>query len=395
MPPKLPNPCTSLASLLTHPSSMTHRTQITSLVSSLKRTRPRVPFRDLKAHRIPTLWVLYRGLLKEASSDDIRFRVRMLFRKNRYLTNPFVTREKLLQGHKWLDMFKRANEGDEQAKRVLARYSNVIAAKRDKERWKQIIRDEVAWQHRLRNRPILTGSYLRPSLFNRPLPRLKPQPLAISGMMHKRREARMKRNEKIDRVNGLRDDVRAERQFEEGLVNEGSRIKMDFAVNWKSWMSGLSEYHGLLAASFVLDTARLNTPYPPALLAQIKAARTEKIRNKTHEHNLALAGYRSDITLGKQRSRPPIQVWEKMSEKERKDDRVVRGVGFSGYVGAVKRMRGWKWKGKGEEMGRRAFVAERGKEWERKRLVRDDMEVREENRRRREAAREVTSGDEV
>ena len=52
------------------PASSTFRAELAKLVSPLKRIRPRVPFRKLAAHRIPTL-SLYRGLLRNATTEDV------------------------------------------------------------------------------------------------------------------------------------------------------------------------------------------------------------------------------------------------------------------------------------------------------------------------------------
>lgn len=52
--------------------SLTFRANLARLVSPLRRVRPRVPFYQLAAHRIPTLWTLYRGLLRKAPTDDVR-----------------------------------------------------------------------------------------------------------------------------------------------------------------------------------------------------------------------------------------------------------------------------------------------------------------------------------
>lgn len=54
------------------PESLAYRSLISRLVSPLRRVRPRVPFYDLAAHRIPTLWTLYRGLMREAPGANVR-----------------------------------------------------------------------------------------------------------------------------------------------------------------------------------------------------------------------------------------------------------------------------------------------------------------------------------
>jgi hypothetical protein len=53
-------------------SSLAHRAEIARLISPLRRVRPKVPFYDLAAHRIPTLWTLYRGLLRHAERENVR-----------------------------------------------------------------------------------------------------------------------------------------------------------------------------------------------------------------------------------------------------------------------------------------------------------------------------------
>lgn len=70
----------------------------------------------------------------------------------------------------------------------------------------------------MRNRPIMTGALMRPSLFNRPLPRLKPQPTHISGMIWNRRRARELRLQKFELWTSWRDDLRRERAFEANLL---------------------------------------------------------------------------------------------------------------------------------------------------------------------------------
>ncbi len=55
-------------------TSLAYRQTVASLISALRRVRPRVPFNKLPAHRIPTLWTLYRGILRSAPSEPVRSR---------------------------------------------------------------------------------------------------------------------------------------------------------------------------------------------------------------------------------------------------------------------------------------------------------------------------------
>jgi hypothetical protein len=58
--------------LLPSAESLAHRARLARLISPLRRVRPRVPFYALAAHRVPTLWCLYRGLLRAAPGENVR-----------------------------------------------------------------------------------------------------------------------------------------------------------------------------------------------------------------------------------------------------------------------------------------------------------------------------------
>ena len=47
------------------------RAKLAELVSPLRRIRSKSPFFELAAHRIPTLWSLYRGLLRNSPTEDV------------------------------------------------------------------------------------------------------------------------------------------------------------------------------------------------------------------------------------------------------------------------------------------------------------------------------------
>lgn len=72
----------------------------------------------------------------------------------------------------------------------------------------------------MRNRPIMTGGYLRPSWFNNPLPRLSPQPIHISMMIASRRKARASRMVRFEQYNEWKEDMKHEARFERLLQEE-------------------------------------------------------------------------------------------------------------------------------------------------------------------------------
>lgn len=66
----------------------------------------------------------------------------------------------------------------------------------------------------------MTGAYFRPTLYNPPLPRLKPQPLHITGMIVWRRKARFHRWSLREQLWSWKEDLEKERNFEAALNRE-------------------------------------------------------------------------------------------------------------------------------------------------------------------------------
>ncbi|KAJ7742699.1 hypothetical protein DFH07DRAFT_750204 [Mycena maculata] len=349
------------------PSSLAFRASLARLVSPLRRVRPRVPFFKLAIHRTPTL-ALYRGLLRYAPDDNIRARVQYLFRKHQHVTGTEKTRKQLLKGYKWLDAFKKAREGDEKQGAILRRYSRLIAAKIEKEYWKRLARAEAAWQARLRSRPILTGSIIKPTLYNPPLPRMKPQPPAISRIIATRIKTRIRRLARCDQLAEDINDLRAEAAFEEeGIELEGERsFQRVFSGNAiHEWLAPLYDALTDLATLLDRDVARSQMPISPELKELTRAARREKIANKTRERMRERRGEILPRTLERARQGPPAHVLVKMTPAQRHADRIVRRVGEVGYVGMIKRRMGMKLRD-----GGRGLARENGRDLEGEQLER-------------------------
>lgn len=85
-----------------------------------------------------------------------------------------------------------------------------------------------AWYERMRTRPIMTGAYLRPSLYNGPLPRLVPQPLHITGMITSRRKARERRMASYEVCQDALMLLNAECHFERTLAAAAAKEGADF-----------------------------------------------------------------------------------------------------------------------------------------------------------------------
>lgn len=164
-------------STYTAPSaSISHRSRLAHLISPLRRVIPRVPFWQLKAHRVPVLWGLCRGLLRSAPTQEvciiswhslscllqssywypltttskIRWKIQSTFRENRHLNSPAVTKTRMQRGYRvcptvkmtcityadrtsqLLNLCTKAYNGDERSKIVLDRYSRLLKANREK-----------------------------------------------------------------------------------------------------------------------------------------------------------------------------------------------------------------------------------------------------------------------
>lgn len=379
------------------PCSAAHRIRIASVISSLKRVRPRVPFYKLSAHRVPTLWSLYRGLLRHAPGENIRFRVRMIFRKHKHIVKAHSAKEQLVMGHKWLESFKRAEQGDIKFQNVLSRYERMIATKREKTAWKMRILEAFNWEAKLRSRPIFKGSFIRPSLDNKLLPRLAPQPVHITGMIVRRRIARERRWEQREILKSWANDLRNESFFEDALLKsatvdtgKGNHVKkrprkhlvlapVYTGEAQSEWREPFLKRLTTLKECMVRDIRRHRSAPPPGLLLQGKQARREKVANKTSQRQRERSGEVTTTTIRRRRSAPPAHVRELMTPRQLLVDRAIREASEGGWSGAVKAHMGVhmhmpeKWK------------AEGGWEDEEKKKLLDDMEreIRAENERRR------------
>ncbi|KAG6856880.1 hypothetical protein H0H87_012460 [Tephrocybe sp. NHM501043] len=359
--------------------SLTFRANLARLISPLRRVRPRVPFFQLAAHRIPTLWSLYRGLLKESPSEEIKRRVKASFRRNQHLTGTDATKRNLEKGYKYLDAFKKANAGDKHQQAILQRYSRALAAKYERAYWNNLARQELAWQARLKNRPIMTGGFLRPTFANRPLPRLKPQPWHITAMIRNRRAARERRMVALGDIQEYFQDLTFEARLEAGaaeLAGKVGVVEPVFASHLGEWMEPFKKQQAMIKETFVRDQRRRDEPYSKEMLDAIMAARREKIANKTRELERERRGEILRRTILRQRKGPPAHVLAMLTPEQRRIDKAVRNVSEVGYVAKLKRKLGFKLRNPN------AWKAEIGAPADKGRLGRMVREVLDESERR-------------
>lgn len=82
----------------------------------------------------------------------------------------------------------------------------------------------------------MTAAVLRPSLFNPPLPRLKPQPVHITAMIRNRIRLRAKRHDRYLANNKRRREIKAEALFELTLARQSDTdFDKSFAEDPHAW----------------------------------------------------------------------------------------------------------------------------------------------------------------
>ncbi|EJD45701.1 hypothetical protein AURDEDRAFT_165152 [Auricularia subglabra TFB-10046 SS5] len=355
------------------------RTNIAQAVSSLKRVRPRAPFYELPVHTVPTKWGLYRGLLRLSPTHNISWQIKTLFRRDRILTSATLATGALKRFHHLLDTLRLASDGHTHSVAVIERYDRLIAFKRKKLHWKQIEDKELKWIERMRTRPIMTGGHIPPTFYNPPLPRLKPQPEHITGMIVSRKRAWDRWQTKLEFLNSTRNDLLREAQFEDELAKLHPNLLRQRAFTQslvQDWNEIANEQantiHGQLAAGY--DRAKMK--FSPEMLAMIREARAEKIRNKTRERERERRGEILTRTIRRANKRPPTRIMRELTPEQLFEDAVSRSPSEGGFVGAIKRKLG-------QRLRSNTWRIEDGRAKNRKKLDEMDKEINEANARRR------------
>lgn len=162
-------------------------------------------------------------------------------------------------------------------------------------------------------------------------------------MIHKRRVARSRRIERQRVLLSQIEDLRVEGNFEGKLAARGAQFEHCFSgLHLSAWQAPLQSRLAELQAAFERDAARAARPTPPDLLDQLKAARREKIANKTRERERQLRGEVLSATCQRSRLGFPAHVLALWAPEVRKRNLLARrSVGQVGYVGQVKRALGY------------------------------------------------------
>ncbi|KAH7106911.1 hypothetical protein BKA62DRAFT_753770 [Auriculariales sp. MPI-PUGE-AT-0066] len=232
------------------------------------------------------------------------------------------------------------------AKSMLELYDRRIAARRRRDYYNRIFEKELKWQERLRNRPIMTGGYMRPTVYNPPLPRLKPQPAHISGMIITRKRVRARRQAESVYNQSILEEMALEVAFEKQLLQMHPQELREpvFSNAEHLWVEHTRRHQSELKKHFYNETQRSLTPFSPEMVKMIRNARREKIRNKTHERERERRGELTKSAMKRLRKAPPARVRTVLKPQQLLEDAVRRSPSEGGWTGATKRRLGMRLK---------------------------------------------------
>ncbi|KAH9933166.1 uncharacterized protein BXZ73DRAFT_46384 [Epithele typhae] len=327
--------------------SLAHRAQLAVRISQLRPTPFKHPLTRYDSHRIPTLWTLYRGILRDSPTETIRSRMRAFFRVRKNVKAQGEVLRSLRTAHKWWDIFKQANAGDAHYQKVCDRYSRMLGGAH-MQRWVDMVYDtEMAHlREKAKPQPIITGGFMLPTLAHRALPRLSPQPIHITGMIVSRLKARPRRMAESEAYGETMRLLKTEAEFEKMLAQEvrGDNASFEpcFDGNASDWCAPLVAARVALSAALERDHARTNSGVPAALVALVRGARRERVRNQTAQRARERRGEMTARLARQMRQGPPATVLRGMSEADRRRERIARGAGEAGYTAQVKLALGHK-----------------------------------------------------
>ncbi|KAG8901097.1 hypothetical protein FRB99_005571 [Tulasnella sp. 403] len=175
---------------------------------------------------------------------------------------------------------------------------------------------------------------------------MKPQPIHISMMMRRRRDARQRRLDRLPHVAEFQNYLVMEQQFEKSLAK--SLGKKAFKPVFKDdWASPLEDQMQRMAESGKREEHMARMKYSPELLEQVRQARITKIENKTREKERERRGEVLSHTRKRMNKGLPAHL---LGAKESLRHKMLLDPSEGGYTGMVKKMAGMKLVQDTEEM---------------------------------------------
>ncbi|WVQ71014.1 hypothetical protein IAR50_000539 [Cryptococcus sp. DSM 104548] len=237
---------------------------------------PAVPFFRDPQHTVPTKWSLYRPLLRFARGSlgdeagatypGVGREVRRLWKSRRSWTSVPQVRTFLQGQYDILAAFQKNDvpELDELEAR--------LANKHRLHDERQASKAALEAVRPSRPRPRIVG-FLRPTLFNPPLPRLKPQPPHLGAMIHARLRRRERRMERRKEYASLRPDMKLEVAFWKDVLGREGEHLTENARSPGGWDLLLREEVEAMDARFVKENKRADMVYDETMYERIESAK--------------------------------------------------------------------------------------------------------------------------
>ncbi|WVF70767.1 hypothetical protein IAT40_005561 [Kwoniella sp. CBS 6097] len=197
-------------------------------------------FRD-PSHTVPVKWGLYRPLLKRTKGvyPSIRREIRDQWKRWKGITSVLQTKGFLEEYHTLLDHLSSSTSSSSSptsANEVNTKPTSKSAPLEELRELEGLLGEKhraadlvVAQRTELQSAkiksiqsPRLTGGFHRPTLFNPPLPRMKPQPIGISMMIQNRLRKRERRHARRKVWASLLNDMKLEVSFWKDLERESA-----------------------------------------------------------------------------------------------------------------------------------------------------------------------------
>ena len=247
------------------------------ILSQPARSRPpaQVPFFLDPSHTIPTRWSLYRPLLRSTRSTEkeaessafpaIRRAIRAQWRKHSSSTSPTNVRAFLEKQYTLLSLLTSPSINTHT--RLLELESSLSQAQTRAEARALRVKNAARPTSRLQ------GSYIRPTIFNPALPRLRPQPVVISMMIKKRIAAYANRLHRYKYNKELRADMREELHFWRNAgQGEGA------GDGWGgAWEGAIAEMVSKDEAAFKRDRQRSEGVFGEGVRRRVEKARLRRL----------------------------------------------------------------------------------------------------------------------
>ncbi|CAD6930405.1 unnamed protein product [Tilletia controversa] len=205
---------------------------------------PGRPFYRLREHRMKVLWGLYRPILRlcPATCVTLRAYLKSRFKSKKRLVTRTQTNMLIEQAEWWLTLLRLNAKGDAKARAQVERQDRRLKKQDTKRSYRE---QERRFENQWINPPPIphiSGSVLRPTKDNPPLPRYKPvQPLTVTMTIVRRRRQRARLFEHLKDVVHFRDSIASDRQAERDYlpqVTEGqSRSTFGASNGWDDFIS--------------------------------------------------------------------------------------------------------------------------------------------------------------